>query len=192
MIQLDDIMNVAKDIAKGQIHDRYGEVYGAIRTIRQSYLEEDVQNQRQLQNSSQATLNKSIEVLKKEIEDGLSYFTKRENRSLFNNDYSLSNINKKLQKLTEDYFYFQGAKSALIELKEKQGMNRNILFEMTKDLDILDSQMTEADILSWFPPKSEKNAWQNDLLHHLDFKQARIVIEYEVDKLLENESDSNG
>lgn len=189
--QLDFMIDLAKEINKNLQNKTYGQVIGAIRTIDQSYLSEGRNARQQLQNTAQSNLNESIAVLEIELEDGIQYFKNWDNRRPFINEYTSNRIKQKFNKLMEDYVHLNSAKSALIELKRKQGMSSTNLTLLTKNLKRIDEQLKDADIKSWVPPRTIENSWQHSLINHIEFKNSRIVVNYNIDELLPEGSESN-
>lgn len=184
-VSLDNIMEVAEEINKGLQNDRYGKVVGAVRSIKQSYLETDKENRRQLQNFSQVMLNESLAVLEKEVEDGVKYFSDWDNRNVFLDLYPAFHIDRKFNKLMDDYLFFTTGKSTLIELKIEQKVTDKSLHFITGELDKIDHLIKEADIRNWLPPRSEDNRWQHDLLNNLDYRNKRMVVGIDIDVFLE-------
>lgn len=181
---LDNIMEVAEEINKGLQNDRYGKIVGAVRSIKQSYFEADKEDKRQLQNLSQVTLNEALAVLEKEIEDGVKYFSEWDNRNVFLDLYPSFHIDRKFNKLMDDYLFFTTGKSALIELKREQKIPVNSLQFMTKELDEIDELIKKTDIKNWLPPLSEENRWQHDLLNNFDFRNRKMVVGINIDAFL--------
>ncbi|WAT25343.1 hypothetical protein OZ415_04575 [Aerococcus urinaeequi] len=188
--QLDIIIEIAAEINKHLQNKMYAKVIGAIRTINQSYLNEGRNTRQQLQNNSQSILNESIAVLEMEMEDGLRYFKDWDKRFPIINKYTSKQIEQKFNKLMEDYLFLNNAKSALIDLKRTQGMSDANLRLMTEDLKKIDVQLKDAGIRSWLPPQTDENKWQHDLINQMERKNARIVIDYKLNELLEEGSES--
>lgn len=187
-VSLDNIMEVAEEINKGLQNDRYGKIVGAMRSIKQSYLEVNKEDGRQLQNLSQVMLNESLAILEKEIEDGVKYFREWDSRNVFLDLYPSFHIDRKFNKLMDDYLFFTTGKSALIELKRKQKVTDKNLRFITKELDEIDHLIKEAEITSWLPVRTEDNKWQHDLLTNLDDKNKRMVVGINIDTFLEEGS----
>lgn len=182
--QLAIVIELAKEINKTLQNNTYGQVIGAIRSIEQSYLSEGRNSRQQIQNNSQGRLNESIAILEIELEDGIQYFKSWDNRRPFINNYTSNRNEEKFNKLMEDYLYLNTAKSALIELKRKQGMSSTNLKLMTKDLKNIEKQLKDAEIGSWLPPRTIDNHWQHELINHIELKNSRIVINYSKRELL--------
>lgn len=182
--QLECIMCVIEDVEKGQRNDRYGKVDGAIRTIKQSFNETDLDRRNRLQDGAQLEINEAIEAISKEIKDGLSFFKEWEERNFLQKNiasskFSASNINKKFNKLCEDYLYLNRAKTALIELKLSQGMDKYKVDLMIQDLNEVDIQIKERKISNWLAPRSNNNEWQYRLLDKPKYKN-ELIIEYNI------------
>lgn len=187
--QLGVIMELAIEINKQLKNNNYAKVIGAIQTINQSYLEKSRNTRQQLQNNAQGLLNEASAVLKLEIEDALQYFKDWDKRMPLLNQYFSVQIQNRLNNLMKDYLYFTNAKSALIDLKRKQGLNDEVLRLMTHDLKEIDSQLRDVGIRSWLPPQTNKNKWQHELINQMELKYSRIIIEYKLDELLEERSE---
>ena len=182
--QLECIMCVVEDVEKGQRNDRYGKVDGAIRTIKQSFNETDLDRRNRLQDGAQLEINEAIEVINKEIKDGLSFFKEWEERNFLQKNigsvkFSTWNINKKFNKLCEDYLYLNRAKTALIELKLSQGMDKYKIDLMIQDLNEVDIEIKERKISNWLAPRSNNNEWQYRLLDKPKYKN-ELIIEYNI------------
>lgn len=182
--QLECIMCVVEDIEKGQRNDRYGKVDGAIRTIKQSFNETDLDRRNRLQDGAQLEINEAIEAISKEIKDGLSFFKEWEERNFLQKNigsvkFSTWNINKKFNKLCEDYLYLNRAKTALIELKLSQGMDKYKIDLMIQDLNEVDIEIKERKISNWLAPRSNNNEWQYRLLDKPKYKN-ELIIEYNI------------
>lgn len=182
--QLECIMCVVEDVEKGQRNDRYGKVDGAIRTIKQSFNETDLDRRNRLQDGAQLEINEAIEAINKEIKDGLSFFKEWEERNFLQKNiasfkFSTRNINRKFNKLCEDYLYLNRAKTALIELKLSQGMDKYKVDLMIQDLNEVDIQIKERKISNWLAPRSNNNEWQYRLLDKPKYKN-ELIIEYNI------------
>ncbi len=182
--QLECIMCVVEDVEKGQRNDRYGKVDGAIRTIQQSFNETDLDRRNRLQDGAQLEINEAIEVINKEIKDGLSFFKEWEERNFLQKNiasvkFSTWNINRKFNKLCEEYLYLNRAKTALIELKLSQGMDKYKIDLMIQDLNEIDIQIKERKISNWLAPRSNNNEWQYRLLDKPKYKN-ELIIEYNI------------
>ncbi len=188
--QLECIMCLLEDIDKGIKNDRYGKVDGAIRTIKQSFDETNLDRRNRLQDSAQININEFIEVINKEIKDGLNFFKEWEERNFFQRNissvkFSTHNINKKFNKLCQDYLYLNRAKTSLIELKLSQGMEKNKVDLMIDDLNEIDIQLKERNISNWLAPISSSNKWQYELLNKPIYKD-ELIIEINVKDIIED------
>lgn len=180
--QLECIMCVVEDIEKGQRNDRYGKVDGAIRTIKQSLDETDLDRRNRLQDGAQIEINEAIESINKEIKDGLNFFKEWEERNFLRKNigsvkFSAWNINRKFNKLCEDYLYLNRAKTSLIELKLSQGMDKYKIDLMIQDLNEVDTQLKERKIANWLDFKSSNYEWQYRLLNKPKYKN-ELILEY--------------
>lgn len=182
-------MCVVEDIEKGQRNDRYGKVDGAIRTIKQSFDEVDLDRKNRLQDGAQIEINEAIEIISKEINDGLKFFKEWEERNFLQKNigsvkFSSWNINRKFNKLCEDYLYLKRAKISLIELKLSQGMDKYKVDLMIQDLNEVDIQLKERKISNWLAPRSNNNEWQYKLLNKPKYKN-ELIIEYNIKEFIE-------
>lgn len=192
--QLECIMLVVEDIEKGQRNDRYGKVDGAIRTIKQSFHETNLDRRNRLQDGAQIEINEAIESINKEIKDGLNFFKEWEERSFLQKNiasvkFSAWNINRKFNKLCEDYLYLNRAKTSLIELKLSQGMDKYKVDLMIQDLNKVDIQLKERKMSNWLDFKSSNYEWQYRLLNKPKYKN-ELIIEYNMNDFIgEGEND---
>ncbi len=187
--QLECIMCVLEDIERGQRNDRYGKVDGAIKTIKQSFYEVDLARKNRLQDGAQIEINEAIEVIKKEIKDGLNFFKEWEERNFLQKNigsvkFSTWNISRKFNKLCEDYLYLKRAKISLIELKLSQGMDKYKIDLMIGDLNEIDIQLKERKISNWLAPKCNNNEWQYRLLDKIKYNN-ELIIEYNIKDFIE-------
>ena len=189
--QMDVIIDIAREINQQLKNKTYAKVLGAVETINQSKLEAKRNTRQQLQNHAQVLLNEAIATLRLEIENNLQYFNDWEKRNPFFNTYTTKTLERRFNQLMEDYLFFNNAKSSLVNLKRAQGISNEQLRTMTEDLRELDSQFKDVGIKSWLPPQTDENKWQHDLMNQIEMNNARLVIEYEVDKFLEEGSGSD-
>ncbi|MPQ42842.1 hypothetical protein [Clostridium tarantellae] len=186
--QLECIMIVVEDIEKGQKNDRYAKVDGAKNDIKQSLLEDNLDIKNNLQSLAQSKLNEVIEVLSKEINDGIEFFNEWEKRSFIEKNivsvkFSTWNINRKFNKICEDYLYFNRAKSLLINLKTSQGMHEYKINQIIEDLIEMDIKLQEINISNWLAPKNDSNEWQYTLLGKKEYKN-ELIIEYDMTEFM--------
>lgn len=182
--QLECIMFVVEDIEKGQRNDRYGKIDGAIRTMKQSFQETELDRRDRIQDNVQIQINEAIESISKEINDGLDFFKQWEKRSFLqrnvgNVKFSAWNISRKFKKLCQDYLYLSRARTSLIELKLSQGMEKCKIDLIIQDLNEVDIKLKERKISSWLAPRNNTNEWQYRLLNKPNYKK-ELVIEYNV------------
>lgn len=185
--QLDYIVNVLVDIEKSQKNDKYGKVDGAIESIKQSFLEDDISQINISQCIAQANLNEAIQSLNKDISDNIKFFKDWENRNFFEKNilptkFTTKNINRKLNNLSTDYYYMKKSILALSELKLSQGMSWSKVQLIINDLNSIDKELESIDIISWLPPKNRENEWQYSLFNE---NKKEIVLEFNIKKLLE-------
>lgn len=193
--QLECIMCVIEDIEKGQRNDRYGNLDGAIRTIEQSFYETDLDRKNRKHDLAEIEINKAIEIIKKEIMDGLNFFKEWEERNFLQKNigsvkFSAWNINRKFNKLCEDYLYLNRAKTSLIKLKLGQGMDKYMVDLMIQDLNEVDIQLKERKISNWLAPRNINNEWQYRLLDNTKFKN-KLIIEYNTKDFIEEGKNEN-
>lgn len=187
--QLEFIMCALEDIEKSATNDRYGKLNGARRTINQSFDETDLESRKRLQDAAQLNINEFIEVINREIKDGLNFFKEWEERNFLEKNigsvrFSKKNINKKFNKLCEDYIYLNRAKTSLIELKLSQGMKKSKVDSMIEDLNEIDLQIKERKLSSWLAPKCKNNEWQHILLNK-DIYTNELIIEINIEDFIE-------
>ena len=94
------------------------------------------------------------------------------------------NINRKFNKLCEDYLHLKRAKTSLIELKLSQGMDKYKVDLMIQDLNEVDIQLKERKISNWLAPRSTNNEWQYKLLSKPKYKN-ELIIEYNIKEFIE-------
>lgn len=186
--QLECILCIVEDVEKGQRNDRYGKIDGAIKSIKQSLLESDVNRRDRIQDIAQNNLNEAFGALNKEISDSIGFFKEWEERTFIQKNigsfkFSTWNINRKFNKLCEDYLYLKKAKTSLIELKLSQGMEKYKVDSMIKDLNSVDIKLKERNISNWLAPRSESNEWQYRLLCETGYRK-QLIIEYDTRNLL--------
>lgn len=187
--QMDVIIDLAREINQQLKHKTYAKVISAVETINQSNLDEKRNTRQQLQNHAQVLLNEAIATLKLELENNLQYFSDWEQRTPFFNTYTTKTLERRFNQLMEDYLFFTNAESALVNLKQSQGISIEQLRSMTKDLREIDRQFKDIGIRGWLPPLTNENKWQHDLMNQVEMNNARLVIEYKVDKFLEEGSE---
>ncbi|WP_017416454.1 hypothetical protein [Clostridium tunisiense] len=190
--QLECIICIVEDVEKGQRNDRYGKIDGAIKNINQSFLEGNIERRDRLQDMAQNNLNEAIEAINKEVNDSLSFFKGWEERSFIERNigsfkYSTWNINRKFNKLCEDYLYISKAKNSLMELKLNQGMEKYKVDLMIEDLNEVDIKLKGAKVSNWLPPRSDNNEWKHRLLCEPKYKN-ELIIEYNTADVLMEES----
>lgn len=189
--QMDVVIDLAMEINQQLKNKTYAKVLGAIETINQSKLEAKRNTRQQLQNHAQVLLNEAIATLRLELENNLLYFSDWEKRTPIFNTYTTKILGRRFNQLMEDYLFFINAKSSLVNLKRAQGINIEQLRSMTEDLRKLDHQFKDVGIKSWLPPQTDENKWQHDLMNQMEMNNDRLVIEYKVDKFLEEGSVSD-
>lgn len=188
--QLDYILEVTTLILKGQQNQNHGKVDGAINSIKQSFLEQDVETKKRLQSIAQVNLNEAISIINKDIDDGIKFFKEWENRSFIdkylklNEDkFSMKNIEMRLNKLCEDYLYIKKAQITLAKLKLSQGMNKCNLQLIIDELDLVNRKIEENKIYNWLPPKNSENEWKYNLLNK-ENKNRQLILEYNSEELI--------
>ncbi|MFL2096491.1 hypothetical protein [Marinilactibacillus psychrotolerans] len=187
--QMDVIIDLAIEINQQLKNKTYAKVLGALETINQSNLDSKRNSRQQLQNHAQVHLNEAIATLKLDLENNIQYFSDWEKRTPIFNAYTTKTISRRFNQLMEDYLFFTNAKSALVNLKQSQGISIEQLRSMTKDLNEIDRQFKDIGIRSWLPPQTNENKWQHDLMDQKEMNNARFVIEYKVDEFLEEGSE---
>lgn len=187
--QMDVIIDLAIEINQQLKNKTYAKVLGALETINQSNLDSKRNSRQQLQNHAQVHLNEAIATLKLDLENNIQYFSDWEKRTPIFNAYTTKTISRRFNQLMEDYLFFTNAKSALVNLKQSQGISIEQLRSMTKDLNEIDRQFKDIGIRSWLPPQTNENKWQHDLMDQVEMNNARFVIEYKVDEFLEEGSE---
>lgn len=180
--ELDSIVEIAEEFEKKLNNARYYKINHAIKELEKSYTVEDVELKNELQKYNEAKLKTSMEALYKQIQDRLDYFRAWRFRSELRNDYSIKTITKKFHYLMEDYLFFTEAKNGLINLKEKQEMDRSEIFELIEELDKIDREFKGMNLENWLNPSNSENFWQHKLFKRLEINYLEIVLDYLIEE----------
>lgn len=183
--QWPQISEMADEINQSYALHRYAKVNQAIKKIKESYKLKDGEKKRKIQELSERELNSSVEALFKKIEDHLDYFRSWESREYVNHDYSVKSISQNFNQLMRDYLFYTAAKGGLVHLKNKQGMNRHALFQLSEELDRVDREFKDLKMDSWLAPANRANTWQHKLFKRLETTNKEIEIDCQIKLLLE-------
>lgn len=184
-----NLIEIGQSVNEKLNNQRFDKVMGAIDSIRKAELESAKDYKITLQEHSEATLNASIEDLYRNIDNALIYFKGWHSRDELENDYSVKMINYRFNRLMNDYLFFTLAKTSLITLKEKQNVNRFSLFDLTKDLDIVDRQFKEFNMKDWLAPPSPATSWQHRLFKLLNENHKQVVIKYDLEEVVKHDDE---
>lgn len=179
------ISEIAEEINQAYAIHRYAKVNQSIKKIKESYSLPDRERKKKIQDKSEEELNSSINHLFKKVEDHLDYFRAWESRADLNNDYSVKAISRNFNQLMRDYLFYTAAKGALVHLKNKEGMNRHSLFQLTEELDQIDREFKYLKMDNWLAPTNRENSWQHKLFKRLEMTNKEITIDCQRDLLKE-------
>lgn len=187
--QLNYIVELLESIATVQKNTKYGKIDGAIKDIKDSFLEESEYSRNMLQFSAQSKLNEANESIKMDIYDTIEFFKSWEDRNFFEKNifttkFTSKNINRKLYNLSKDYYFIKKARLALAELKLSQGMAWDNVKLIIDDLEPIHKELEKIDIIGWLPPENEENKWQYNLFN-INKQRNEIILEFNTKELLE-------
>lgn len=177
--ELPNLLEIAKLVNEGLKNHRYDKIIESIVGVNKSYLELPKSYRELLQEKNEEKLITALEALSKKIESELIYFKAWNSRSELKNDYSVRSIDKHFTPLMKDYLFFTLAKTSLLDLKEKQGVADQNIFQIIEYLDRIDQEFQALKMEDWLAPPSPQTSWKHRLFRMLNKKNQQIRISFE-------------